>query len=281
MEATVKMFRITGNGLEPLHKIHSLPIGTRVYAYGAGNSESVWCTISEMDTNGNHKLVKVSKQYDEDYFSSPFHTLESHAQPISKKFGIGFYYDISHTFSPDEIAKAIQRAEETTVRHIAEATAKAEADRIELEALPWKFPHLTVIKNKYEERATIKKNLVAHLKKTFPGVKFSVTKHSYDAMDVSWINGPSRREVEKVTGMFEDHVNDASGDFRDYSPSLFNTVFGGYKYIFESREVTEDIYDALNKQGYTREEVNRTIYKTDIPAQYSSVDILDGQIIFI
>lgn len=110
------------------------------------------------------------------------------------------------------------------------------------------FPHLTSIKgitDYREEKKVTKKNLIADLKKHFPNQKFSVTNPHASTFYIKWTNGVSLTEVEKVTSKFESYENDITGDFRDFNPSEFNREFGGFKYIFETREYTEEVYKPL------------------------------------
>jgi len=115
-----------------------------------------------------------------------------------------------------------------------------EADRIEIEALPAKFPHLKPILKGYDYTAH-KANLILELKKFFPLQKFSVRKRSYDSVTVCWTDGVTSDEVHTAIDKFVHSESDETGDFRDYSPSLFNDVFGGFKYIFQEREMSEEI----------------------------------------
>jgi len=86
-----------------------------------------------------------------------------------------------------------------------------------------------------------KKNIRVELKKEFPDVKFSIKQDRYDCILIKWEDGPTSEEVEKITNKYEDHENDWSGDYRDYNPSEFNSLFGGSKYIFTTRDMSAEV----------------------------------------
>lgn len=69
----------------------------------------------------------------------------------------------------------------------------------------------------------VKQNIRIELKKEFPSIKFSVSSNHYGSIDIRWVDGPTIEQVQKlITGKYEDHETDFTGDFRDYNPSNFN-----------------------------------------------------------
>lgn len=236
-----KVFRLGANGLEEIQKAPILPIYSRVYAYGFSMQNFVYAVISGPDKKGTQRIVKMNEHYEGDYFG-PYQNTDNHIQPHSKKFGIGFYYDDQEPdfrFSESEVKEAIKRADQATKTAKEKTEQKAQADKEEMEKLPSLFPYLTPIKG--SDKNQEKKNLIAELKRNFPGIKFSIRRENYDSVYIRWTNGPTETEVDNIVMKFEDHCNDWSGDYRDYSPSNFNKVFGGFKYVFTSRQLSEDI----------------------------------------
>lgn len=111
-------------------------------------------------------------------------------------------------------------------------------------SLTEQFAHLTPvigIKDYKQEAKILKGNLVAELKRNFPGVKFSVVKRHYSTYDITWTDGPTSDAVDKVVNLFVSYESSYCGDFRDFNPTLFNRTFGGYKYIFTNREQSEKV----------------------------------------
>ncbi|NCC71026.1 hypothetical protein EOM09_05580, partial [bacterium] len=252
---------VIGGGLEEIKPVEKLPLYSRVYSFGAGMSEAVWAVIN------NKKLVKMSTLYEDDYFSNPYHIIDKYMSPLSKKFGIGFYYDDidnDFRFSETDVIEAIKKAD----AFIIEQKQKQELERIakekEIKELPAKYPHLKPINNYYDKKL-IKANLIADLKHNFPNTKFSVKCEHHSTYNISWTDGATVDQVTKITNKFENYSSDWTGDYRDYDPSNFNNVFGGFKYIFVNRtisqEILEDVYKTLS--NYCNIDYNNIDYNTE------------------
>lgn len=270
-----KMYRLFGkNGTMEEVKPHgSLPIGTKVVAIGFAGVEQIFCLTSEQNEHGIQEMCLISRYSEESYFG-PKCSFDKYSNPLSKKFGIGFYWDdIKNTVYPaSKVKAAIRRANYLERKREKKAIAKEEADRIQIEAYPKEYPHLKPVTGRHEY-VEIKSNLVAELKKHFPNQKFSIKKENYDSIAISWTNGVTVDEVCKVSRKFVSYVTDVTGDFRDYEPSNFNRVFGGFKYVSEYREMSEDIkelhcefeeYNKLDK--YESHKILRQLFcRTSIP----------------
>lgn len=60
------------------------------------------------------------------------------------------------------------------------------------------------------------------LKQAFPGIKFSVTSENFsmgNSVNVSWIDGPTEKEIEAVIGKYEQGHFDGMTDMYEYSNS--------------------------------------------------------------
>ena len=164
-----------------------------------------------------------------------------HPRPLSKKFGIGtYYYDDLRKADPAEIKKYIELANEADIKRFNQAEQKKKDDIGERERLTKVYDYLIkAADHKKGDFGAAKDNIRTELKKEFPGVKFSVASDHYDCINIRWSDGPTVSRVEKITGKYEDHETDITGDYRDPAPSNFNKVFGGSKYVFENREMTD------------------------------------------
>lgn len=275
----MEMYRIGANGMEKIIEHGPRPLYSRVFAFGGGMAASIWAVI-----DNQNNLVKLPPHYEGDYFQNPFRRLEKHDGPISKKFGIGFYWDDENPdfrFSEDVILDAIISANEFVKEQQQRADAKAKADVEEREGFLKHYKHLT--QNPTGDVKITKSNLIAELKNNFPGVKFSVRKSNYSTYEVEWTDGPSAEKVENVTGKFESYSTDETGDFRDYNPSNFNRVFGGFKYVSEYRNYSPKI-EALKKSFDSYSIEGRILYRelrrTDIPANFTEVRFEGDELIF-
>jgi len=228
--------------MQEIKPINELPIGLKIYAFGFANCESIYCITSPRLENGTQEMCLISNYYEDAYFA-PVQFIDEYSRGISEKFGIGFYYDDvdNFSYSPAKIAAAIRRAKYLTAKIIAKETAQAEADRKELENLPALYPHLRPITNDNNGYQAEKWNLVQELKKHFPDQKFSFKKGYSDSIDIYWTDGLTEDHVREVSRKFVAYENDWSGDFRDYAPSNFNRVFGGFKYVSENREMSPEV----------------------------------------
>ncbi len=95
------------------------------------------------------------------------------------------------------------------------------------------------------------KNLRTELKRAFPHVKWSVKSESYSggcSINVNWALGPTSEEVRAISGKYGygtfDGMTDTSGYVDDMS---FTDVFGGAKYVSESRSTVDDTGDVFNQ----------------------------------
>lgn len=280
------LFNASGK-VEEIKPVPALPYGCKVYIFGAGMSDHYGAICSAPNEYGTYKVVKISEHEDRQGFA----TLDKYARPLSKKFGIGVYYaDNLETYPAEFVQKYIDAGEVAERNRKQAEQAQAQADKEERANLPKLYPHLTP--NPQDDSKTTKSNLIAELKKNFPAVKFSVTKRHYSSYDIEWTNGPTREEVAKITGKFEDHETDYTGDFRDYSPSNFNRVFGGFKYVFENRNISAEISALLPqlaelladyKGAHPEEIFRRILSRTPIPANAQNfrierTDLTCGQI---
>lgn len=62
-----------------------------------------------------------------------------------------------------------------------------------------------------------------HLKETFPATKFSVRSEKYtggSSIWISWVDGPTRNEVDLIAKMYEGATFDGMTDMKDYKTSF-------------------------------------------------------------
>ena len=265
--------------IQELKPVENLPLYCLIYSYGYGMEGTLGAIISEPNEYGSYKAVYLSD------YKLGFFSVDKYSRPHSQKFGIGAYYHDQHkTADKSEVLKYIEAAKQHTKEQQEQEQKQANADKLERENLPALYPHLTI--NKEGNSNTTKTNLVAELKKNFPKVKFSVRKSHYSTYNVEWINGPTLEEVSKITGKFEDSCSSYCGDFRDHNPSNFNRVFGGFKYVFENRQQSEEIAALLPKLAEKLNcadlEPHRVLYKifaaTNIPQNATNFDIMEAGI---
>jgi hypothetical protein len=90
------------------------------------------------------------------------------------------------------------------------------------------------------------------LKDSFPGVKFSVRSSVYSggsSIDVSWVDGPSASEVEKVSEGYAGATFDGMTDMKSYKDATDTIEVDGEKravrwgadYVFAHRELSDEV----------------------------------------
>ena len=276
-KVTVTQYRLTANGLELVGKKEPLKIGTKIHA-NLSNTYDICAVISEPDEYGNQKIVCMDENLEYRKTSLFYKLHYKHTEPISKKFGIGYYWDDQDfkVFSSEEIKKAVEVANNFE-NVLNERANEKEIKRLQLiEQLKKDYSFLEL--NEGRDDKTTKKNIITMLKKNCPDTKFSVRKEYYDCYGISWTNGAADEEVDKIIELFSNHSFDQSGDFYDYDPSEFNRLFGGIKFLRGYRTLTEDIetfksqfngWDDDSKE-WKRRKLREFLNKTTIPNGYKS-----------
>ena len=235
-----EVFTYTKDGFKRLSEHPELPKGTIIRAFGAVMEESTWATTGKGD-----EIVKLSPNDAESYFSNPFDSLDEYCRPISEKFGIGFYYDLDAPRATDEeIAQAIERANKFIKEREEEKNRAEEECKQAREEVIKKYGAIfDQPSGKYMTDAVlVAKHIRQDLASAFPGQKFSVRKLDYSTINIEWKDGPTREEVEQITGKHEricsrDRWND---DLCEHNDTAFTSVFGGVDYIFYYRETAPE-----------------------------------------
>ena len=102
-------------------------------------------------------------------------------------------------------------------------------------------------------------NLRAQLKARWPGVKFSVRTSRYtggSSLDVRWTDGPAVSLVDAIADRYQAGHFDGQTDCYDYSDSAWTRAFGDAKYVFTSRDYSDEAI-AWAKSQYGDEDHGR------------------------
>ncbi|WP_247753203.1 LPD29 domain-containing protein, partial [Citrobacter freundii] len=148
----------------------------------------------------------------------------------------------------EAVLENLKKSADDKERQDAEAKAREDAafalEKSRLQEAP-EYKHLKkVADNKGKcEAATVSSNIRAELKKAFPGVKFSVKKLSFDCVQISWTDGPTKNEVEAISDKYEDGHFNGMEDIYEYNTSPFNVVYGGVKYVTTRRDYSNELVE--------------------------------------
>ena len=143
--------------------------------------------------------------------------------------------------SAEEIKKMLDFAAAEDVRKATEAKAKAEeftSAKAQLKADP-RYSHLQQFGQGGKSMHAIQLaaiNIRRDLKKTFPGVKFSVTTSHHTEVRIAWMDGPVAKLVREVVDRYSGGYFDGMSDIYEYSDTPWNTVFGSAKYVNITRK---------------------------------------------
>lgn len=219
----------------------TLDIGQRVYGvlgYGGSESGTFYC-ISKPDENGNQKIVEDGHRHRYLYWN-----VGQHDRPLSKKFGIGLYWDDvndpEYRKPQEELDELCRQADEQIRKDQEEAELKRQESKRVSEELRKKYNGiLTVLDNRYDDNE-VKKNVVAYIKLHYPGLKFSVS-NKCGTFKVKWVNGPTEDEMRKTCSVFVDHKFNCYEDYNEYSPTVFTALYGGIEYYVDTERTEKDV----------------------------------------
>lgn len=216
--------------------------GLKVYYFGPGMTEYHYII-----TAINADSVEFVRVFDEDFasvedvefinYTSVFNKEpKNYLRPLSKKFGIGFYFDDLdwHIYSESEIKDYESRAknfehwhaisEEQKARRAAEAKERREAaERLIINKWRKLLRAIPEGAKDTAKKAALKHNIKVIFNHYFPGVKVSVSDTSKcwcEKSVISWFDGPTVEEVENIkefsyfVGYY--YQSDPYSDYGDY-----------------------------------------------------------------
>lgn len=276
MDNSFMLFGTSGT-MERNERVH-ISKGTRIYAYGYAMSEQEYVVYDD-----NMHAVEICTgdpsavdEYDLDRYFSPLHTLDETTRPVSKKFGIGFYYDESDKVISDEvIANSLKRAENLeNLRKEREERKEREAQETR-ERLMHDYAYLQ--RAERFDHKTVGANIRTELKRNWPNIKFSVRYSSFsggNSYDIGWTDGPTTQQVDAVVGKYGDRHPDpySMGDYWDCVPSIFNELFGSVGYISTHRMKSDEaLARIMEEQHMTESEARDYHWLTDLTPKVAPV----------
>ena len=259
-----------GGMMEQNERVH-ISKGTRIYAFGYAMNEQAYVVYDD-----NMNAVEICEgdpedvsEYDLESYFSPLHHLDEETRPISKKFGIGFYYDESNeVISDDVIAKSLKRAENVEKLRKEVEERKTRENEETRKRLLQQYNYLQRAE-KYDHK-TCGANIRTELSRTWPSVKFSVRYSSFSGGDeyrISWTDGPTTAQVDAVVSKYGDMHPDSysMGDYWDCVPSIFNGLFGSVGYISTNRTKSDEaLARIMEEHNMTESEARDYHWKTDL-----------------
>lgn len=143
--------------------------------------------------------------------------------------------------------QAKQAEDEAKAKHV----AAIDAFRADPE-----YAHLTSAAEARDRSNTVN-NIRKHLKKLFPGTKFSV-RSDRNSVRVCWTDGPTMKAVDLALGRFEAGSFDGMSDCYRYSANPFGDAFGSVQYVFTTRNESDAMVEHAIGEAFAR-------YAEDLP----------------
>lgn len=151
---------------------------------------------------------------------------------------------------PDQVEAAITRAANCEIQRKAEAAESARLFEEDKARMIAENPHLK------PGQQNVAANIRAELKRTWPGVKFSVRTSRSSSIQIGWEDGPTQHEVDAVAGKFSNGRFDGMTDCYEHRRSPWTAAFGGTNYVLASREISDNLLERALDYVYRRLDAN-------------------------
>ena len=229
-----------------------LEVGQRVYGFlGYGGSESgKFIVTSAPDIHGRQKMAEIGRPHRFAYWR-----VGQDDQPLSKKFGIGYYWDDKepdYRMPEQEIAKLVHQCEVQQAWNERLERNKQIASRKRTEQLRKKYSSILTECNSYDDK-TAKQNMLVLLKRAFPGVKFYSKKNGSNSYNVRWTDGPTEKMVAKICSKFVDTTFNGYEDIEENVGDEFAALYGGIGYMPDlERSYSDKVWTEAKEKFYAK-----------------------------
>ena len=143
-----------------------------------------------------------------------------------------------------EVAAAVTVCEQAQAKRDRAAREEHESHLSAVASRPAEYPYLELLdaspKSKHALGAA---NLRRHLKREFPGTKFSVSSTSYSggsSIDIGWRDGPLQAAVKDIGDLYGTRNFDGMQDLETIRRNAHSDVFGGASYVFAQRSYSPE-----------------------------------------
>jgi hypothetical protein len=248
-----------------------LEVGQRVYGFlGYGGSErGKFIVTSAPDIHGRQKMAEIGGWHRFAYWR-----VGQDDQPLSKKFGIGYYWDDKepdYRMPEQEIAKLVHQCEVQQAWNERLERNKQIASRKRTEQLRKEYGSILTECNSYDDK-TAKQNMLVLLKRAFPGVKFYCRKNGSSSYCVRWTDGPTEKMVGKICSMFADTTFNGYQDIEENIGDEFTALYGGIGYTPDlERSYSDKVWNEAKEKFYEKhpEAVGVNEHSQFLPKSYS------------
>jgi len=168
------------------------------------------------------------------------------------------------------------------VKQAQEQTAVTRAEEAKACIQVWGNKLQQVPDGSYASWQLANKNIRRELEEHFPGHKFRVRGESFsmgNASTVTWEDGPSRDEVNAITGKYSGGHFDGMTDMYESSHSVFPGLFGSVKYLHLSRTFSDKekaVIEADPEDNHQNAIMGKSLYIKREPQQREENETVIG-----
>lgn len=229
--------------MELMKEAPELVKGQKLYLGAKNSLKRIFAVVDPIERTCVEVGTPIS-DFAVEHYEAPRMKYDKYIKPVSAFFGYNFYYaENEPLFSENVIAESLARAEKLDRMKKEYDEKKKRQSEENKAALLKKYNFLKRPGNRWDYK-TVSSNLRALLKHEFPRVKFSVKKRGYhDSVDITWVDGPTEKQVEKVAKLFQGLTFDGMTDYEDFVDSDFIDLFGGLGYIFTKRTYSDEVIE--------------------------------------
>jgi len=229
-----------------------LKIGQRVFSSLYGGRYGVISNIhGDQDPNSVRHLSNIVATGGKAYFDIVFEngTMSKNVPESILRGQQWRIYD--EMVNSEEIDQLITNYKETYLRAEKKRQEVEEKRQIERDGLRLKYSHLKQVSNNESSSKTGASNLRKELRMAFPKAKFSVRMSGGHAIDITWKDGPTKKQVEAISDKYQEgNFNGMEDIYEKDQSNVWPSVFGGDRYVFCSREYSDELIQKAIDEDY-------------------------------
>lgn len=233
-------------------------IGQCVYSSLYGGRHGVVFNIhGEQDPESVNNMCSIISSGGNAYFDVVFEN-----GCLSNKIPESIIYGVQWKLLDEIVSR--ERIDELLAYHESESQRKEnEAQEASMrrdqrrEKLRQEYPYLKQLCSGERSAKVGAANIRIELKRAFPGVKFSARMSGGSAIDVHWTDGPTKSQVEAITGKYQyGNFNGMEDIYEHNADNVWPDVFGGNNYVFENRDYSDRLVQIAIDKEYEQHKAN-------------------------
>lgn len=166
----------------------------------------------------------------------------------------------------EEIDQLITNYKETYLRAEKKRQEVDEKRQNEREGLRLKYSYLKQVSNNESSSKTGASNIRKELRRVFPKTKFSVRMSGGHAIDITWKDGPTKKQVEAISDKYQEgNFNGMEDIYEKDNGNVWPDVFGGDRFVFTHRSYSDRLVQKAIDDDYREYKANYVAAGIDKP----------------